>query len=78
MNNQTEVIDINEKPIITRIRQEKFELDKNISALDKFLGSVKIGLVEVSETQHDLLKDQLFHMSNYSEVLDKRLKDLAK
>ena len=62
---------------IDRLNTEKNELDEKISKLKKFLGSVKISVVEISEYQHNLLKDQLFHMENYSGVLSARIKDLT-
>lgn len=63
---------------VKRIIDEKKDLDDRLVKLNKFLGSIKIGIVSVSDTQQDLLKDQMFHMSNYSETLDRRIKDLTK
>lgn len=60
-----------------RVVEEKKELDNKIEKLDDFISS-KVFLKNVSSTQQDLLLLQHQWMSNYSKVLELRIKDFEK
>lgn len=60
-----------------RVVEEKKELDDKIEKLDDFISS-KVFLKNVSSTQQDLLLLQHQWMSNYSKVLELRIKDFEK
>lgn len=60
---------------VERIELEKKELDDRIDKLDSFYDSCSFQM-EVYSTQKWLLTNQLHRMRDYSDILDKRLRDL--
>ena len=60
-----------------RVVEEKKELDLKLEALDKFITSENF-TTKVSSIQQDLLYLQHQWMSNYSKILEMRIKDFEK
>lgn len=63
----------NLKEVVLRVWNERKELNKKIEALDDFLNNLTPVVAKINEDHIDLLMEQLKYMTQYRNVLNRRL-----